>query len=776
MTFSFLPSIILSLVVFFLLHTTTNGAKKSYIVYMGAQSHLFDASLQELDSVTNSHLDLLGSFVGSTAKAKDAIIYSYTRHINGFAAILDEKEAAEIAKDPKVISVFPNLPRKLHTTRSWEFLGLTKDGQIPDSSAWKAGRYGEDVIIGTLDTGVWPESRSFQDTGLGPVPAKWRGICQPGHEDGVRCNRKLIGVRYFNKGYAAALKAPLNESLNSARDLVGHGTHTLSTAGGNFVPNAGIFNIANGTASGGSPRARVAAYKVCWPPTATAGGCYDADIMAAVDAAISDGVDVLSISLGGTVQNEFFMDGISISSFHAVKNNIAVVCSAGNSGPDWGTVTNAAPWIFTVGASTTDRNLANYVSLGNKMQIEGVSLSASGVPGGKFYPLISAENANIANVSTTSALFCYAGSLDPIKVKGKIVLCLRGENARIEKGSECLRAGAVGMILANSEIDGNDLSADPHVLPASLIKYTDGQIIFGYLNSIKNPTASVTDVKTVLGVKPAPFMAAFSSRGPSKIEPTILKPDITGPGVSILAAFTEAVSPTGLDNDKRRFPYSMISGTSMSCPHVAGIVGLLKTRYPHWSPSAIKSAIMTTAITQDNTRKSILDSSTVEATPFAYGSGHVNPNSAMDPGLVYDATTEDYLNVLCARGYNDTMIRLFSQKPYSCPDTFSLEDFNYPSIAVPNIQARNVTLTRTVTNVGSPGTYKVRVRQPSAVFVTVKPSVLEFKTTGEKKTFQVIITPNVAKLGTRAGYVFGDLIWSDGKHSVRSPIAVNLAS
>jgi len=398
------------------------------------------------------------------------------------------------------------------------------------------------------------------------------------------------------------------------------------------------------------------------------------------------------------------------------------------------------------------------------------------VPGGKFYPLISAANANIANVSTTSALLCYAGSLDPKKVKGKIVLCLRGENARVEKGSECHRAGAVGMILANNVTDGNDLSADPHVLPASHIKYTDGQIIFAYLNGTKNPTASVTDVKTVLGVKPAPFMAAFSSRGPSKIEPTILKPDITGPGVSILAAFTEAQSPTGLDNDQRRFPYAVLSGTSMSCPHVAGIVGLLKTRYPHWSPSAIKSALMTTAKTRDNTRKSILDSSIAKATPFAYGSGHVNPNRAMDPGLVYDATTEDYLNFLCARGYNDTMIRLFSQKPYSCPDTFGLEDFNYPSIAVPNIQARKVTLTRTVTNVGSPGTYKVRVRQPFAVFVTVKPRVLEFKTTGEKKTFQVIITPNFAKLGTRAGYVFGDMIWSDGKHSVRSPIAVNLAS
>ncbi|XP_030929603.1 subtilisin-like protease SBT5.4 isoform X2 [Quercus lobata] len=762
MALSFLPSLLLSLVVFFLLHSTTNGAKKSYVVYMGAQSHLLDASLQELESVTNSHLDLLASFVG--------------RHINGFAAMLDEKEAAEIAKDPKVISVFPNLPRKLHTTRSWEFLGLTKKGKIPVSSAWKAGRFGEDVVIGTLDTGAWPESKSFQDKGYGPIPAKWRGICQPGHKDGVRCNRKLIGVRYFNKGYAADIGTPLNESLNSARDLDGHGSHTLSTAGGNFVPHTSILNISNGTASGGSPRARVAAYKVCWPVPNTDGVCYDADIMAAVDAAISDGVDVLSMSIGRTGGYEFFTDGISISSFHAIKNNIAVVCSAGNDGPTLETVTNVAPWIFTVGASTTDRNFANYVSLGNKKQIKGISLSASGVPGGKFYPLISAANGNYANTSTTSALLCFAGSLDPKKVKGKVVLCLRGENARVEKGNECLRVGAVGMILANNVTGGNDLSADPHVLPASHINYTDGQIIFAYLNRTKDPTASITEVKTLLGVEPAPFMAAFSSRGPSTIEPTILKPDITAPGVSILAAYTEAASPTGLDNDKRRFPYSVLSGTSMSCPHVAGIVGLLKTQYPHWSPSAIKSAIMTTGKTRDNTRKSILDSSTVEATPFAYGSGHVNPNSAMDPGLVYDAATEDYLNFLCARGYNDTMIRLLSQKPYSCPDTFSIEDFNYPSIVVPNIQARKVTLTRTVTNVGSPSTYNVRVRQPFAVFVTVKPRVLEFKTTGEKKTFQVIITPNFAKLGTRAGYVFGDMIWSDGKHSVRSPIAVNLAS
>jgi hypothetical protein len=181
--------------------------------------------------------------------------------------------------------------------------------------------------------------------------------------------RKLIGVRYFNKGFAAVAGVPLNESFHTARDLEGHGSHTLSTAGGNFVPNASILNNANGTAAGGSPKARVAAYKVCWPDLNVATGCYDADILAAFDAAIADGVDVVSASLGGS-PTEYFNDGISIGSFHAVKNGIAVVCSAGNDGPFPVSVANVAPWIFTVAASTTDRSISNYVALGNKKHLE----------------------------------------------------------------------------------------------------------------------------------------------------------------------------------------------------------------------------------------------------------------------------------------------------------------------------------------------------------------------------------------------------------------------
>lgn len=768
MGLSMLSPLLLSFVLFSLLHMPTLAVQKSYVVYMGEHSHSLEASEDDLDSVTNSHYELLGSVVGSPEKAKDAIFYSYRRNINGFAANLNEEEAVAIADHPNVLSVFENKPRKLLTTRSWEFLGLEQNGQISGNSIWKSAKLGEDTIIGNLDTGVWPESKSFSDEGLGPVPSRWHGVCDKGFNDTVRCNRKLIGARFFNKGYAAGTGVRLDDSFNTPRDNDGHGTHTLSTAGGSFVPGANVFGNGNGTAKGGSPKARVAAYKVCWTARNTS-SCFDADLMAAFDAAITDGVDVLSVSVGGGPA-EFFRDGISIGSFHAVKKGITVVCSAGNEGPSAGTVTNVAPWIFTIGASTLDREFASYVALGNKKKIEGTSLSGA-LRHAKFYPLISSTDAKAANATAEEALLCQAGGLDPTKVKGKILLCTRGQNARVDKGRQALLAGAVGMILTNDESNGNELLSDAHVLPASHIKYSDGQQVLAYIKSTKNATAYIAPVKTEVGTKPAPLMAAFSSRGPSLVEPTILKPDVTAPGVSILAAYTEATSPTEEITDKRRIPFNIVSGTSMSCPHVAGIVGLVKTLHPDWSPAAIKSAIMTSASIQDNKKGAILDlSNNLPATPFAYGAGHVQPNLAADPGLIYDLTVNDYLNFLCSRGYNQSLIRIFSGEAYACPKSFNLADLNYPTIAVPSLGKSPVTVTRTVTNVGSPNTtYEVNVTTPAGVSVSVNPTKLNFKAVGEKQTFKVTLT---AKAKSNKKFVFGALVWSDGKHFVRSPIAV----
>lgn len=749
-----------------LLHTPSFAVKKSYVVYLGAHSHGPELSSVDFNQVTQSHYEFLGSFLGSSSTAKDSIFYSYTRHINGFAATLEEEVATKISKHPKVLSVFENSGRKLHTTRSWDFMGLEHNGVIPSSSIWKKARFGEGVIIGNLDTGVWPESKSFSEQGLGPIPSKWRGICDNGIDHTFHCNRKLIGARYFNKGYAA-VAGPLNATYESPRDREGHGSHTLSTAGGNAVSGVSVFGQGYGTAKGGSPKAHVAAYKVCWPPVA-GDECFDADILAGFDMAIHDGVDVISVSLGGSAST-LFNDSVAIGSFHAAQRGVVVVCSAGNSGPADASAENLSPWHITVAASTMDRQFPTFVVLGNNLTFKGESLSAARLEH-KFYPIIKATDAKLASARVEDAVLCQNGTLDPNKVKGKIVLCLRGINARVDKGEQALLAGAVGMVLANDKASGNEILADPHVLPASHINFTDGLAVFNYINSTKFPVAYITHPKTQLNTKPAPVMAAFSSKGPNTIVPEILKPDVTAPGVSVIAAYTEAQGPTNQDFDKRRILFNAVSGTSMSCPHVSGIAGLLRTLYPSWSPAAIKSAIMTTATTVDNEIEPVLNATEGVATPFSYGAGYVQPNRAMDPGLVYDTTIDDYLNFLCALGYNSTQISVFTEGPYQCRKKFSLLNLNYPSITVPNLSG-SVTVTRTVKNVGSPAaTYIAHVQNPNGIRVSVKPSILKFKNIGEEKNFKVTFKA-IRGMATN-NYVFGKLIWSDGKHYVTSPIVV----
>ncbi|KAE8654871.1 Subtilisin-like protease SBT5.3 [Hibiscus syriacus] len=561
--------------VFSFLQSPGFAAEKSYVVYLGGHSHGLEPSSVDLEAVTETHYDCSDSWEGLEHfsvlsylwdDAREAIFYSYTRHINGFAANLDDEVAFQIARHPDVVSVFMNKGRKLHTTRSWEFLGMEQDGVVPSNLIWHKARYGEDTIIGNLDTGVWPESKSFSDDGYGPIPSKWKGVCQNDKDPSFQCNRKLIGGRYFNKGYAAVVGAKLNSSFDTPRDNDGHGTHTLSTAGGNLVAKASVFGFGKGTAKGGSPRARVAAYKVCWPPV---GGeeCFDADILAAFDMAIHDGVDVVSVSLGGDPV-DFFNDSTTIGSFHAIKHGIVVVCSGGNSGPADGTVSNIAPWQITVGASTMGREFPSYVVLGNNMRYKGQSLSDKVLPHQKLVPLVSAADAKVANSSVETAQELSIPKRQPERFwyvfEGRM---------RVDKSKQAALAGAVGMILANDILSDNEIIADAHVLPASHINYTDVTVW------------------------------------------------ISGIGI----------------------PQLILHRPSMSSPHVSGIVGLLKTLYPNWSPAAIKSAIMTTATTLDNLNEPILNASNIEAGPFSYGAGHVQPNLAMDPGLVYDLATTDYL-------------------------------------------------------------------------------------------------------------------------------------
>ncbi|KAK3022840.1 hypothetical protein RJ639_046660 [Escallonia herrerae] len=339
-------------------------------------------------------------------------------------------------------------------------------------------------------------------------------------------------------------------------------------------------------------------------------------------------------------------------------------------------------------------------------------------------------------------------------------------------------AGGAGMLLVNTDNIGEELLADPHILPATSLGARAAGVIIKYASTVKTPTASITFEGTVYG-NPAPVMASFSSRGPSSVGPDVIKPDVTAPGVHILAAWPPNISPTMLRSDNRSVVFNIISGTSMSCPHVSGLAALLKSVHSEWSPAAIKSALMTTAYTFDSKRNPIADAGFVgskSATAFALGSGHVDPERASDPGLVYDITSDDYLSYLCSLNYSPSQIAILSRGKFTCPSNSVLQpgDLNYPSFAVLlNGTAPNATLTysRTVQNVGTHrSTYVVQVMEPKGVSVSVEPRVLDFQKVGEKLTYTVKFVA-LAKTSS-ATSSFGSLAWVSGKFSVRSPIAI----
>ncbi|KAG4926085.1 hypothetical protein JHK87_051625 [Glycine soja] len=273
------------------------------------------------------------------------LLYTYETTMFGFAAQLSKKHLRYLNQVDGFLSAIPDELSTLHTTYTPHFLGLDNG-----SALWSASNLASDMIIGVIDSGIWPEHISFQDSGLSPVPSHWKGVCEQGTNFSASdCNKKLIGARTYFKGYEKVF-GKLNETVSylSPRDSEGHGTHTASTAAGNVVKNANLYGQAGGTASGMRYTSRIAVYKVCWPK-----GCANSDILAAVDQAVSDGVDVLSLSLGSDPK-PFYDDLIAVATFGATKKGVFVACSAGNKGPSPSTVSNGAPWIMTVAASSTD--------------------------------------------------------------------------------------------------------------------------------------------------------------------------------------------------------------------------------------------------------------------------------------------------------------------------------------------------------------------------------------------------------------------------------------
>ncbi|CAA0810957.1 Subtilase family protein [Striga hermonthica] len=734
------------------------AADKLYIVHM--DTNLMPDAYNTQSDWYADHLQTL------TAAESGKIMYTYEAAYPGYAAALSPEEADALRQSDAVLGVYEDTVYNLHTTRTPEFLGL--NGEQAGHTLQQLNQASYDVIIGVLDTGVWPESKSFSDTGMPDVPARWRGMCQVASDfESKNCNKKLIGAKSFSEGYRGAV-GKTNESM-SARDYNGHGTHTASTAAGTVVSHASFFGYASGNARGMATQARIAAYKVCWNE-----GCMGSDILAGIDSAIQDGVDVLSMSLGGPLV-PYYQDTTAIGTFAAMEKGIFVSCSAGNAGPTPGSLSNVVPWIMTVGASTIDRSFPAYIALGNNKNFTGVSLYSGEGMGKDLVELVYNTSSN------GPSNLCQPGSLNATQVKGKVVVCDRGGKhlGRAQKGAVVKAAGGVGMILANTEESGGEeLLADSHVLPAVAVGQVSGDAIKKYVKTDKKPMAVLSLFgETVVKVKPAPMVAAFSSRGPNVVTPEILKPDVIGPGVDILAAWSGATSPTELPEDTRRSLFNIISGTSMSCPHISGLAALVKAAHPDWSPSAIKSALMTTAYTLDNNNSPISDANDKSyATPHAMGAGHVDPIKALSPGLVYNTTPNDYLAFLCSLGYNRMQIQAITRNNNeTCTELKSKfnnpAELNYPSFSV-LFNNPNVSLTRKLTSV-EPGlsVYNVSVKAPPNVKVTVNPTSLVFKGVGDSLSYTVtFLSESVSDEDA-----FGSISWNNEKHMVTSPVAYSWA-
>ncbi|XP_059281577.1 subtilisin-like protease SBT3 [Lycium ferocissimum] len=678
------------------------------------------------------------------------VLYSYDNAFHGFSAVLSENELQVLEKLPGFVSAYADKMVTLDTTHTFEFLGLNRE-----SGLWPASDYGEDVIVGVIDSGIWPESGSFKDDGITKIPSRWKGICEPGQEfNASMCNNKLIGVRYFNKG-VKAMNPNITISMNSGRDTYGHGTHTSSTVGGNYVEGASFFGYATGTARGVAPRARLAMYKVLWDEGRSA-----ADVLAGMDQAVADGVDVISISMGFN-NLPLYEDPIAIASFSATEKGILVSASAGNAGVTPGRLHNGIPWVLTTAAGSVDRVLSGKLTLGNGQVITGWSMYPASALVNEL-PLIYNESISSCN-STSLSSFNYG-----------IIIC---ENGYVfDQIDNIARSSAPAAIYITD--DPNIFQNEQFEYPGVVISPKDGATVISYAKSGANAVASISFQQTFVRSTPAPVVASYTSRGPSPSCQGILKPDIMAPGSLVLASWIPNVYAASIYPDIRLSnEFTMISGTSMACPHSSGIAALLKGAHPEWSPAAIRSAMITGAINIDNTNSPIKDSGLDYniATPLAMGAGLVNPNFALNPGLIYDATSQDYVNLLCAMNFTRKQILTITRSSaYTCQNA-SL-DLNYPSFIALYTSETATTLSqkfvRTVTNVGNgPANYSINMVVPSNTNISVDPPRLSF--TSKYETLSYTLT--VEYRGNKTGeVVFGSLTWVDviGLHAVTSPIVV----
>ncbi|MDN4609343.1 S8 family serine peptidase [Arthrobacter burdickii] len=689
---------------------------------------------------------------------------TYTAALNGFAADLSADQAVQLAKSDEVLLVAPDVENAPDYS-SIDFLGLGGN-----KGTWKTQFGGEKnagagTVVGVIDTGYAPDNPFLAGDPVRPLKGNakpkvgvpylnavgdiamlksdgstFTGDCQVGEGfDGSLCNSKVLSARYFADTFLASVPAENRapEEVLSPVDIDNHGTHTASTAAGNSGVTQTVDGRNFGVSSGVAPAAKVSVYKICWEDTnPNTGGCYSSSAIAAINQAVLDGVDVLNYSISGSTTTT--TDPVSLAFLSATAAGVFVAVSAGNSGPAASTVNHGAPWLTTVAASTFSYELQGTAEFSDGTKYRGASIMRNGVPAS---PVVLAANAAAAGAANPN--LCGPKTLDPAKVAGKIVVCDRGVVDRAAKSAEVARGGGVGMILVNLVDSSTD--TDQHAVPTVHVNAPEALELKAKVAA--NPALTValqpTDT-TGKPLPPAPQVAGFSSRGPLlATDSDLLKPDVTAPGVAVLAG----VSTVGSNGEQ----FGFLSGTSMASPHVAGLAALVLGKNPAWSPATVKSAMMTTAYPLKTATGG------VETDVLAVGAGHINPASVLSPGLVYDQEIDDYLRFIEGTG---VALGIDGIEPVAAKDT------NVPSFALGNLTGR-IEVTRTVTAL-TPGLYRATANVPG-VKVTVTPSVLNFSAPGETRTFKVSFENQSAPSGTFAA---GSLTWSGQGKKVTSPVAV----
>ena len=726
--------------------------------------------------------------LATSGAPRESVIQRYRVAFPGFSARLTPDQAADLAGSQGVARVWPadQLAYPLQVPPP-EAPGGPPPGTAPASlpedgtdflrladGIWpRVGgpeNAGAGVIIGVIDTGIYPEHPSFADRpetdgrrnyigAAYEAPKVWHGACEGGEGFAASvCSNKLIGARYFVDAYG---RDKVNEAeFLSPRDSNGHGSHTASTAAGNYGvnPNVAGSDLGVGVISGVAPRAYVAAYKVCWTGQADASnpvlqpmGCAVPDILAAVDRAIADGVDVINFSVGST--SPLAVDPLALAFRTASDAGIFVSAAAGNGGPGPSTIGSpaGAPWVTTVAASTMGRTFHGTQTISDLAGVVPPLKIEDAVSHGSLPPtlLVDAKLHPADGVDVADAELCMPDSLDREGVAGKAVLCRRGTNPLVEKGQVVQAAGGVGMIIYNTP-ESEGLPPWLHWVPTIHVTAAEGDRIKAFMASAPEPAVSIQQ-----GAQPAPadVLAQFSARGPQPGIPDVAKPDVTAPGVDILAATTP--TPAG-DLYLPGETFQVISGTSMAAPHVSGAAAMLTQLRPMLSPAAIKSSLMTTAA------GGVLDSDgKTPAGPFAAGSGRIDPNAAAEPGLVLDAGKPDYDAYL--KGIDPTIV------PEQL-DPIEPSDLNLPAISFGGFLGTDTT-TRTFTSVDATSTtWRVAVEGTVGIQTRVAPNVFTIAP-GQSQTVGLDFIRTTGPFDT---YLTGSLVLTDrdGARTVRLPISV----